>query len=644
MNEKLKNENLNEKGDDKETIVSEKNVVYPLTYFGGVPDDIGEEYKKMGVQPNVVMGESPAEKKLIKVIHCKSSIQNPENIKQENMLEVIRYPNGMPEDILEAKRNLFDNYENICDNKINTEYNMSIPENNLINTPSIKKFSIPNESTIVREKATVNCVVNNQPVEGVVLNKDDQLEQRLKSILNSVKEDNIKEIDEKKKHVYSSWLKLLINRNQFINVENSVLYKYDEQLRIYKIVEGNEGIALLKSIFYTMEETGISYDQYNKLIKDLITEPRIRVSANDFYKSNLFFNCQNGILDLKTMNFIQSIYCNSQYFRTYLGVSFIYGFNCYDEAIQSLSSSMPNFRRFIATSLGDSKERARLLFEIIGYCLSNISPFKKIFICEGANDSGKSLVMKFITVLLTEYSDNNVIANLSLGQLANKFSNQLIESAKLICSGEIDSNQKCIDMSVIKKITGGDGIVVERKFCDPKVIIPRAKLLFNTNEPLNISGESTAAMVKRIHTLKFPVSIPESQQDPNLLENILNERNQIVTISIWALREVLQRGEFTKDPDYMQLQDKYIAQVPELVIDKFISEKLVINEVYFITIAQLQELYCNYCYINDYVCLKNNKFMKIFKLKLHPKFEIVENQKVIRGIGIRGGNTHENKN
>ncbi|MEI3233523.1 MAG: hypothetical protein V8S33_03670 [Intestinibacter bartlettii] len=175
-------------------------------------------------------------------------------------------------------------------------------------------------------------------------------------------------------------------------------------------MEGNEGISLLKSFFYNTGETDISYDQYNKLIKDLITEPKICVNTDMFYKSSMLLNCKNGVLELETMKFIQNIYPNLQYFRIYIEANFIDGFSCYNEALDKLVGYMPNFNRFLLTSLQGSQQRVRAMFEIIGYCLSNVKPVKKIFICEGANDSGKSLVMKFITTLLTEYSDNNVVS------------------------------------------------------------------------------------------------------------------------------------------------------------------------------------------------------------------------------------------
>lgn len=482
----------------------------------------------------------------------------------------------------------------------------------------------------------VDCT-NNKPIYEELIDRP-QKEDAIKAIVQAInckRQQMDNETDEKKAQTYKSDLEYLIRLGIFVNVGYRALYYYNNQLGIFKSLEGNAGIAVVKS-FLKNEITAV---QGRKLIDDLITDSRICISEETFYGANYFVNLGNGVLDLGSMMLNSCSAYSKLYFRVYLGANFIEGYTSYEHAIQGLLSSMPYTSRFIATSLENSSERVRLMFEIIGYCISNITPFKKLLICQGANDSGKSLIMKLLLRLLTEYSDNNVVATLSLAELGRKFSNQLIDGAKLVCSGEIDSDSKSIDLSMIKKITGGDSFTVEKKFCNPRRITPHCKLLFNTNEPLDLTGETTYAMVKRIHTLKFPISIPESQQDPNLLDHILTERNQIVTIAMWALKELVERGEFTKDPDYLELEEQYIAQIPEIVIDKFISEKLIIGLNYYVTEAELQDKYSLYCYVNDYVCLKANTFLKRIKTKLNLTFEIINNQKVIKGIAIKGGTT-----
>ena len=484
----------------------------------------------------------------------------------------------------------------------------------------------------------VDCT-NNKPIYAELIDRP-QKEEEIKAIVQAINCEREKlnnEIDEKKAQTHKANLEYLIRLGIFINLDYHGLFYYNNQLGIFKSLGGNGGIAAIKLLL----KNEITAVQGKKLIDDLITDSRICISEADFYRANYFVNLGNGVLDLRSMMLNNRCSAYSEfYFRVYLGANFIEGYTSYEHAIQGLLSSMPYTSRFIATSLENSSERVRLMFEIIGYCLSNITPFKKLLICQGANDSGKSLIMKLLLTLLSEYSDNNVVATLSLAELGRKFSNQLIDGAKLVCSGEIDSDSKSIDLSMIKKITGGDSFTVEKKFCNPRRITPHCKLLFNTNEPLDLTGETTYAMVKRIHTLKFPISILESQQDPNLLDHILTERNQIVTIAIWALKELVERGEFTKDPDYLELEEQYIAQIPEIVIDKFISEKLIIGLNYYVTEKQLQDAYFSYCQINDYLYLKYNSFLKKLKGKLSIKLDFINGETVIRGIGI-GGNLYD---
>lgn len=569
-------------------------------------------------KPLIYPGENSAEirdesKKPRKILHYENNVvefenQNDSNRQQEEIAKrtPLIYENGRPE------------YINMQDDKVLYTKDARV------------------ENMLVNNDLGVNCKINNQLVQGqVVENTKDTIIEKLIKRLNVSKEKTNEEINQKKMHIYTSWLETLISQGRFINVSNTKLYYYYDLLGIFKLVEGNAGISLLKSIFFSMEENEITYEQYNRFIKDLLTDPRIGVNEKSFFNNNIYINLSNGVLNLSTMNLENRDIAKNYYMRTYLGCNFIVGYSSYEQAQQALSASMPHFSRYLATSLQNNPQRIRLLFEIIGYCLSNIKPFKKLLICQGANDSGKSVIMKFLTAILTEYSDKNVVASLSLSQLSKRFSNELIESAKLVCAGEIDSNVKSIDMSIIKKITGGDDIVVEKKFGDPKAITPQAKLLFNTNEPLCIKGESTAAMVKRIETLLFPVSIEEPYQDPYLLQHILGERDQILTISMWALKELLDRGEFTKDPDYLQLEDQYIGQVPQLVVDRFIQDKVVANEVFSITESELFFEYSNYCRKKGYVQMYGSSSQLIGILQKKLKCVKVDTPTVINGMKIR---------
>lgn len=592
---------------------------FPLQYANGRPKEIIEEDKKLfgnqepaATANKVAMEDEPEETEAIK---------NKEEVVSKSPL---KYERGRPDFIAQQDAKDF----NITQNNIPS----GIKKSEIIMPIAL------DESVFMNNTSEAECTINNKTMYGEIIEKPQ--EDAMKAIIQAInckRQQMHNEIDEKKEQTYKADFEYLIRLGIFINVDYHGLYCYNNQLGIFKSLQGNAGIAVVKS-FLKNEITAV---QGRKLIDDLLTDSRICISEENFYRANYFINLGNGTLNLMDMNLYDRSAYSKLYFRVYLGANFIEGYTSYEHAIQGLLSSMPYISRFIATSLENSSERVRLMFEIIGYCISNITPFKKLLICQGANDSGKSLIMKLLLRLLTEYSDNNVVATLSLAELGRKFSNQLIDGAKLVCSGEIDSDSMSIDLSMIKKITGGDSFTVEKKFCNPRRITPHCKLLFNTNEPLDLTGETTYAMVKRIHTLKFPISIPESQQDPNLLDHILTERNQIVTIAMWALKELVERGEFTKDPDYLELEEQYIAQIPAIVIDKFISENLVIGLNYYVTEAELQDKYSLYCYVNDYVCLKPNKFLKRIKTKLNLKFDVINGENVLRGAGI-GGNIYEN--
>ncbi|UEL49178.1 phage/plasmid primase, P4 family [Terrisporobacter hibernicus] len=527
----------------------------------------------------------------------------------ENKQPMLRYPNRMVNEVV--KINSINVGTSCCNANKKVEEQIVIGQNT---TEKIDKNII--ESNTTTEKKV-------KPMRDEILEKIDQL------IEGKVKEGKGEKNELKDLNLYNFLLENLLRTGLFINIENSMLYYYDSQIGIYILVEGNAGISLLKKICRVFYEKRIKDDIYRSIIQSLITEPDIRVSAKDFFcMNNYFMNFTNGIYSIEDNKiYIDKNMYRNKYFNTCIPINYIdCNFKNYDEAKKTLACKMPHFSNYLSTSLDNNAIRERLLFEIIGYCLSNIKPHKKIIILQGLNSSGKSVLLKFITSLLSEYN-SQAVCNMSLKQLGNKFTNSMIETAKLVCSGELDSSNK-LDMSIIKKISGGDDLVVEKKYESPRVINSNVKMIFCSNQSLSIKGETTEAMIKRLHTLYFPNEIKEEQQNPDLIQNILNERDYIVSISMLALREMIFRGRFTNDPYSEELCLQYRTQIPELLVDEFISDCLEIDERSFIDNETLDLHYRHFCNINSYPILSMQKL----KRELKKRLNVCASKKSINGM------------
>lgn len=72
------------------------------------------------------------------------------------------------------------------------------------------------------------------------------------------------------------------------------------------------------------------------------------------------------------------------------------------------------------------------------------------------------------------------------------------------------------------------------------MVKPCVHFVFALNRmPDNQSADTSDAFYRRMRPLVFPYSIPFEQQDPFLLDKLLEEKDLIVTAGIWALHRVM---------------------------------------------------------------------------------------------------------
>ena len=131
-----------------------------------------------------------------------------------------------------------------------------------------------------------------------------------------------------------------------------------------------------------------------------------------------------------------------------------------------------------------------------------------------------------------------------------KFETESLLDARINIS--LDLPRERLDVSAVsklKRITGGDGVEIQRKNQRSKKLHRRIKFLFASNFPLEIEGEDEA-FFKRVVYLPFTHSIPDDEQDPNLEKKIWKERNEIVTKATFYARRLEELDwHFPEIPD-----------------------------------------------------------------------------------------------
>lgn len=318
----------------------------------------------------------------------------------------------------------------------------------------------------------------------------------------------------------------------------------------------------------------------------------IRCSTDSWNANSQLVNLANGVFNMETGELLSH---DAAYRFTYQVHA-----NYIEEADQI---SCPAFEAFCESSLeGDSTKR-KLLLEFIGYICTDSNDGKCALFLKGQPNSGKSVIGAFISRLF----DQELVSNIPLHQLGDRFFRAELAGKKLNVAGEISGNV-LRDISIFKSITGNDRIAGEFKCKNPFYFTPRCKLLFSGNTlPLTTETDTTAAFVNRIRVLLFNISVPSEQQDKQLLEKLLEERDSIVTLALQAARELVERNyAFTEPKDSRQFLEAF--RVRGNILNAFLEECCVLDAKARCFNVELYAAFKAFCERDGLDCLKKAKF------------------------------------
>ena len=237
------------------------------------------------------------------------------------------------------------------------------------------------------------------------------------------------------------------------------------------------------------------------------------------------------------------------------------------------------------------EQKKEVLYEIIGFCISDIVNVKKAIALIGPSNCGKSVILRLIQRLVGEAD----VSNVPLSSFSEKFTIVEMYGKVLNISGEIPSAAlagRALD--VLKSITGGDRMELEKKGCQPFPATVETKLLFAGNTlPTFTKIDGSHSLVERLHLLIFDNEVPESERDIELENKLWNERNFIVRNALIAVNKFLNRKKvFLIMNDEKRLLEN-ISHVAN-PIAHFIEECIEFGEDYVVHITDVYEAYIKF--------------------------------------------------
>lgn len=197
-----------------------------------------------------------------------------------------------------------------------------------------------------------------------------------------------------------------------------------------------------------------------------------------------------------------------------------------------------------------------ILQEYVGYTLLHWDlPYQKALIMFGPTDAGKSVFLDVVRELFGG-NDSAATSSTSLQYLANeRWGPARLVNTALNIRNDLDENT-IENTGKVKEIIGGDTLDAEYKRKPVFQFNPVAKHIFAANRAPDRATDDTAFW-NRWLTVVFPESVPRSEQNPDLTDELLAELPGILNWAVEGYQRLQEQGRFTNEPEPWQNRDKW---------------------------------------------------------------------------------------
>ncbi len=266
------------------------------------------------------------------------------------------------------------------------------------------------------------------------------------------------------------------------------------------------------------------------------------------------------------------------------------------------------FLKFICPE-PDSRE---MLLQFSGYAHTKDVGQQKFLVLLGEGGSGKST---FIRLMEASVGSRN-LSNISLTDLQQRFASFGLMGKLLNSCADLEISA-LEDTAIIKKVLGEDTLRAEQKGCDAISFKNYAKLIFSTNELPVVKAEKTNGFYRRL--LVLPMNRVPKKKDPNLLNELLQEIDYFLWLSVQALERMYEKEIIVTSAE----SEKAVAQlrIDSDTVQAFLVEACVLDEGSRSERTELYNRYEKYCEDTDRQSLTKNNFYKSLRVKGYKDFK-----------------------
>ena len=317
----------------------------------------------------------------------------------------------------------------------------------------------------------------------------------------------------------------------------------------------------------------------------ILDDARLQRRAEEINRDERYINFKNGVWDIEEQKLLPH---DSKYLQTIQIPHEVGLYKPFEE------TKLYGF--FKKTLL--SREDIDMLMTYMAYCLTLSHGLKTFMILYGQSNTGKSVLLRFIETLIGHQN----ISALSMHELSMRFYPAQLYGRLLNSCGD-NGALPLSSIENLKKITGGDQIMHEKKGKEPFFFVPFAKLIFSFNQlPLQLEEKSNA-FYKRMRILFMNHELKLNNEYVNdLCSNESVEEVIPYLLSMLPIQEI----------PTTQTSNKYVEALRQDSdsIHAFISKKCVKGEGEIIQKQALYEAYTEFCIRAGRESHKKHSFMR----------------------------------
>lgn len=360
-------------------------------------------------------------------------------------------------------------------------------------------------------------------------------------------------------------------------------------------------------------DTLITQNRIMECYRLICDDVRLQRSTAELNRDKNLINFQNGVWDIERGELIPH---DSKYLQTL-----------------QIPHSVGEYKPFTETRLYDffkkthlPKEDIKMLLKYMAYCLTLDYGLKTFMILCGQSNTGKSVLIRFFENLVGKQN----VSSLSMHELNMRFYPSQLYN-RLLNSCADNSSLPLSSIENLKKITGGDQIMHEKKGKEPFFFVPFCKLIFSFNQlPLQLEEKSNA-FYKRMRILFMN---NELFLNNDYVNDLCSEEG--VSEIIPYLLHLLP----VKDIPRTSTSDKYVEALRQDSdsIHAFIAKQCKLGAGLSVEKNALYEAYCRFCVDTGRENSKKHSFMRNIRSQGFKESRDGKSREYLwLGIGLKKG-------